>query len=165
MTCACDEQAKCRYGGLACQGGREQRRPGCTDDHLSFHPRYFETEIVEICRIIHDCGAQVYYGRCKHECAGGLDEPPGYRRRRLPSELAQDLCFTSWRWWSGVGPICVAEHLVPFLPDIRCFSNPVNTVSAAPFGSAGILPITYGYIRMMGTEGLTRATKNRYSQR
>ena len=59
----------------------------------------------------------------------------------------------------GVGPICVAEHLVPFLPGHGLFGNSQNEVSAAPFGSAGILPITYGYIRMMGAEGLTMATK------
>lgn len=59
----------------------------------------------------------------------------------------------------GVGPICVAEHLVPFLPGHGIFGNAQNQVSSAPFGSAGILPITYGYIRMMGTEGLTMATK------
>ena len=56
-------------------------------------------------------------------------------------------------------PICVAEHLVPFLPGHGIFGNSQNQVSAAPFGSAGILPITYGYIRMMGAEGLTQATK------
>lgn len=59
----------------------------------------------------------------------------------------------------GVGPICVAKHLVPFLPGHDLFGNSTNAVSSAPFGSAGILPITYGYIRMMGAEGLTRATK------
>ena len=59
----------------------------------------------------------------------------------------------------GVGPVCVKQHLVPFLPGHPLFGNAANEVSAAPFGSAGILPIAYGYIRMMGTEGLTRATK------
>ena len=59
----------------------------------------------------------------------------------------------------GVGPICVAEHLVPFLPGHGIFGNSQNQVSAAPFGSAGILPITYGYIRMMGAEGLKQATE------
>ena len=59
----------------------------------------------------------------------------------------------------GVGPVCVAEHLVPFLPGHPLFGNSKNTVAAAPYGSAGILPITYGYICMMGTEGLTNATK------
>ena len=59
----------------------------------------------------------------------------------------------------GVGPICVASHLVPFLPGHGLFGNDTNEVASAPWGSAGILPITYGYIRMMGTEGLTRATK------
>ncbi|MDY5813750.1 MAG: glycine dehydrogenase (aminomethyl-transferring), partial [Bacteroides sp.] len=59
----------------------------------------------------------------------------------------------------GVGPICVAAHLVPFLPGHTHFGNSTNQVSSAPFGSAGVLPITYGYIRMMGSKGLTRATK------
>ena len=59
----------------------------------------------------------------------------------------------------GVGPVCVAEHLVPFLPSHPIWGSNLNTVSAAPFGSAGILAITYGYISMMGTEGLTQATK------
>jgi glycine dehydrogenase len=59
----------------------------------------------------------------------------------------------------GVGPVCVAEHLVPFLPKHSSWGNSSNQVSAAPYGSAGILPITYGYICMMGAEGLERATR------
>lgn len=59
----------------------------------------------------------------------------------------------------GVGPICVSEHLVPFLPGHVSLGNPTNEVSAAPYGSAGILPITYGYICMMGAEGLKKATQ------
>ena len=58
----------------------------------------------------------------------------------------------------GVGPICVAKHLVPFLPEHPFFGSSQNTVSSAPYGSAGVLPITYGYIRMMGIEGLKQAT-------
>ena len=59
----------------------------------------------------------------------------------------------------GVGPICVAKHLIPHLPGHTSFSHSDNQVSGAPYGSAGILPITYGYIRMMGIDGLTQATK------
>ena len=60
----------------------------------------------------------------------------------------------------GVGPICVAEHLVPFLPQHPVlWGSDLNTVSAAPYGSAGILPITYAYIRLLGTEGLETVTK------
>ena len=95
----------------------------------------------------------------------GLTEPRSYRCRRLPSEPAQDLASPHGGGGPGVGPICVAEHLVPFLPGHPLFGNPVNTVSAAPFGSAGILPITYGYIRMMGTEAIDTCYQNRYSQR
>ena len=53
----------------------------------------------------------------------------------------------------GVGPVCVAAHLVPFLPGHQVWGNSANQVSSAPYGSAGILPITYGYICMMGAEG------------
>jgi glycine dehydrogenase len=60
----------------------------------------------------------------------------------------------------GVGPICVAEHLAPFLPSHPvAFGSCINTVSAAPYGSAGILPIAYAYIRMLGAAGLTQSTQ------
>ena len=60
----------------------------------------------------------------------------------------------------GVGPICAREHLVPFLPHHPLLDgSDLDTVSSAPFGSAGLLPITYGYIRMMGSKGLTKATE------
>jgi glycine dehydrogenase len=85
-----------------------------------------------------------------------------------PATIGADLChlnlhktFSSPHGGGGpgVGPVCVSEHLLPFLPGHSTFDKSDNEVASAPYGSAGILPIAYGYISMMGTEGLTFATK------
>ena len=119
----------------------------------------FENDIVEICQIIHQCGAQVYMDGANMNAQVGLTNP---------STIGADLCHLNLHktfasphggGGPGVGPVCVSKHLIPFLPGHALFGNETNEVSAAPFGSAGILPITYGYICMMGTEGLERATK------
>ncbi len=119
----------------------------------------FETYIREMCRVIHEAGAQVYMDGANMNAQVGLTNP-GY--------IGADVCHLNLHktfasphggGGPGVGPVCVAEHLVPFLPGHPFWGNPANTVAAAPYGSAGILPITYGYIRMMGAEGLTRATR------
>ena len=119
----------------------------------------FESRIREIVDAVHDAGGQVYMDGANMNAQVGLTNP-GY--------IGADVCHLNLHktfasphggGGPGVGPICVAEHLVPFLPGHKLFGNAANQVSGAPFGSAGILPITYGYIRMMGMEGLTRATK------
>ena len=119
----------------------------------------FETEIVEICQIIHACGAQVYMDGANMNAQVGLTNPGFIGADVCHLNLHKTFASPHGGGGPGVGPICVAEHLVPFLPGHKLFGNAANQVSGAPFGSAGILPITYGYIRMMGTEGLTRATK------
>ena len=119
----------------------------------------FETEIVEICHIIHACGAQVYMDGANMNAQVGLTNPGFIGADVCHLNLHKTFASPHGGGGPGVGPICVAEHLVPFLPGHKLFGNAANQVSGAPFGSAGILPITYGYIRMMGTEGLTRATK------
>ena len=103
----------------------------------------FETEIVEICRIIHDCGAQVYMDGANMNAQVGLTNPGVIGADVCHLNLHKTFASPHGGGGPGVGPICVAEHLVPFLPGHPLFGNPVNTVSAAPFGSAGILPITY----------------------
>ncbi len=120
----------------------------------------FEADIKEMCEIVHACGGQLYMDGANMNAQVGLTNP---------STIGADVChlnlhktFSSPHGGGGpgVGPICVAEHLVPFLPQHPVlFGSDLNTVAAAPYGSAGILPITYGYIRMLGTEGLTMATK------
>ena len=119
----------------------------------------FEVEIKEICDIIHACGAQVYMDGANMNAQVGITNPGTIGADVCHLNLHKTFSSPHGGGGPGVGPVCVKQHLVPFLPGHPLFGNASNEVSAAPFGSAGILPIAYGYIRMMGTEGLTRATK------
>lgn len=159
ITCSCDEQGNVDLADLKAKAeANKDELAALMITYPSTHG-IFETEIVEICRIIHAYGAQVYMDGANMNAQVGLTNP-GY--------IGADVCHLNLHktfasphggGGPGVGPICVAEHLTPFLPGHQLFGNSQNEVSSAPFGSAGILPVTYGYIRMMGTEGLTRATK------
>ena len=104
----------------------------------------FETEIVEICHIIHACGAQVYMDGANMNAQVGLTNPGFIGADVCHLNLHKTFASPHGGGGPGVGPICVAEHLVPFLPGHKLFGNAANQVSGAPFGSAGILPITYG---------------------
>ena len=159
VTCACDEHGNVDMNDL------RQKAEENKDDLAALMITYpsthgiFETEIVEICKIIHSCGAQVYMDGANMNAQVGLTNPGFIGADVCHLNLHKTFASPHGGGGPGVGPICVAKHLVPFLPGHNLFGNAANEVSAAPFGSAGILPITYGYIRMMGTEGLTRATK------
>ena len=119
----------------------------------------FESRIREIVDAVHDAGGQVYMDGANMNAQVGLTNPGFIGADVCHLNLHKTFASPHGGGGPGVGPICVAGHLVPFLPGHELFGNTANQVSGAPFGSAGILPITYGYIRMMGTEGLTRATK------
>ena len=159
VTCACDNHGNVDMDDLRAKAEANK------DDLAALMITYpsthgiFETEIVEICRIIHACGAQVYMDGANMNAQVGLTNPGFIGADVCHLNLHKTFASPHGGGGPGVGPICVAPHLVPFLPGHALFGNSTNEVAAAPFGSAGILPITYGYIRMMGTEGLTRATK------
>ncbi len=119
----------------------------------------FETEIMEICEIIHSYGAQVYMDGANMNGQVALTNPATIGADLCHLNLHKTFTIPHGGGGPGVGPVCVAQHLVPFLPKHIHFGDATNQVSAAPFGSAGILPITYGYITMMGEEGLKRATQ------
>ena len=120
----------------------------------------FEADIKEMCEIVHACGGQLYMDGANMNAQVGLTNPGTIGADVCHLNLHKTFSSPHGGGGPGVGPICVAEHLVPFLPQHPVlFGSDLNTVAAAPYGSAGILPITYGYIRMLGTEGLTMATK------
>lgn len=120
----------------------------------------FEADIKEMCEIVHTCGGQLYMDGANMNAQVGLTNPGTIGADVCHLNLHKTFSSPHGGGGPGVGPICVAEHLVPFLPQHPVlFGSDLNTVSAAPYGSAGILPITYGYIRMLGAEGLTMATK------
>ena len=159
VTCACDEQGNVDMGDLRAKA--EENKEALAALMITYPSTHgiFETEIKEICEIIHACGAQVYMDGANMNAQVGLTNPGFIGADVCHLNLHKTFASPHGGGGPGVGPICVAEHLVPFLPRHSIFGSTQNQVSAAPFGSAGILPITYGYIRMMGTEGLTQATK------
>ena len=119
----------------------------------------FEKEIREMCRIVHECGGQIYMDGANMNAQVGLTNPGTIGADVCHLNLHKTFSSPHGGGGPGVGPICVAEHLIPFLPGHVFCGDETNEVSAAPFGSAGILPITYAYIRLLGAEGLTNATK------
>ncbi len=127
----------------------------------------FETTIREICEIVHSHGGQVYMDGANMNAQVGLCRPGDIGADVCHLNLHKTFCIPHGGGGPGMGPIGVALHLLEFLPAHPKISNqkseisnpPVGPVSAAPFGSASILTISWMYIRMMGGRGLTEATK------
>lgn len=122
----------------------------------------FEQGIREICSIVHEYGGQVYMDGANMNAQVGLCRPGEFGVDVLHLNLHKTFCIPHGGGGPGVGPIAVAEHLKDSLPG-HCFAleslEQVGPVSAAPWGSASILPISWMYIGMMGTHGLKRATQ------
>jgi glycine dehydrogenase len=119
----------------------------------------FEEGIREICSIIHDNGGQVYIDGANMNAMVGLCAPGKFGGDVSHLNLHKTFCIPHGGGGPGVGPIGVKSHLTPFLPGHGHMARKEGAVSAAPFGSASILPITWMYIRMMGGEGLKRASQ------
>jgi glycine dehydrogenase len=123
----------------------------------------FEEEIRAICEIVHANGGQVYLDGANMNAQVGLCRPGDYGADVCHLNLHKTFCIPHGGGGPGMGPICVGEHLAPFLPGhpvIRMGgSDGIGAVAAAPWGSASILTISWAYIAMMGAAGLTRATE------
>ena len=123
----------------------------------------FEESIIEICETIHTHGGQVYMDGANMNAQVGLTSPASIGADVCHLNLHKTFCIPHGGGGPGVGPIGVAKHLVPFLPNHSVidlgYEGKSSAVSAAPWGSASILPISYAYVSMMGGEGLTNATK------
>jgi glycine dehydrogenase len=128
---------------------------GCMITYPSTHG-IFESTIKEMCDVIHAFGGKVYMDGANMNAQVGLTNPGTIGADVCHLNLHKTFAIPHGGGGPGVGPICVTEALKPFLPSTN-FGN--NTVAGAPYGSAGVLPITYGYIRMLGEEGLTASTK------
>lgn len=124
----------------------------------------FEEQIIRICDAVHAAGGQVYMDGANMNAQVGLTAPGRIGADVCHLNLHKTFCIPHGGGGPGVGPIGVAAHLVPHLPNhpLVAEAGPATSygpVSAAPFGSASILPISYAYIRMMGGAALTRATQ------
>ncbi len=123
----------------------------------------FEEAIKEICAIIHDCGGQVYMDGANLNAQVGLCRPAEIGADVCHLNLHKTFCIPHGGGGPGMGPIGVVAHLAPFLPKHSVVgtggAEGIGAVSAAPWGSPGILPISWVYIALMGSAGLTEATK------
>jgi len=124
----------------------------------------FEAGLQKICNIVHTYGGQVYIDGANMNALVGTAAPGHFGGDVSHLNLHKTFCIPHGGGGPGVGPVAVAKHLAPFLPNARASGyirgeSGISAVSAAPFGSAGILPISWMYIVMMGGTGLTYATE------
>jgi glycine dehydrogenase len=115
----------------------------------------FEETIGEVCSLVHEAGGQVYVDGANLNALVGLARPGKFGADVSHLNLHKTFCIPHGGGGPGVGPVAARAHLAPFLPE----ANEGGPVAAAPFGSAGILPISWAYIKMMGADGLRRATQ------
>jgi len=124
----------------------------------------FEEDVREICQVVHEHGGQVYLDGANLNALVGIAAPGKFGADVSHLNLHKTFCIPHGGGGPGVGPICVGQHLAPFLPghsivDMDGPSAGNQAIAAAPWGSASILPISWAYIRMMGREGLKKATQ------
>ncbi|MCX3062266.1 aminomethyl-transferring glycine dehydrogenase [Streptomyces beihaiensis] len=124
----------------------------------------FEEHVADICAQVHDAGGQVYVDGANLNALVGLAKPGRFGGDVSHLNLHKTFCIPHGGGGPGVGPVGVRAHLAPYLPNhpLQPAAGPetgVGPVSAAPWGSAGILPISWAYVRLMGGEGLKRATQ------
>ena len=124
----------------------------------------FEDTISELCELVHDAGGQVYIDGANLNALVGVAQPGKFGGDASHLNLHKTFTIPHGGGGPGVGPVCVRSHLTPYLPNHPLVPEAgpetgVGPVSGAPYGSAGILPISWAYVRLMGGAGLTRATQ------
>ncbi|MGW1199405.1 aminomethyl-transferring glycine dehydrogenase [Streptomyces sp. NPDC002536] len=124
----------------------------------------FEEHVADICAAVHEAGGQVYVDGANLNALVGLARPGEFGGDVSHLNLHKTFCIPHGGGGPGVGPVAVRAHLAPYLPNhpLQPAAGPatgVGPISAAPWGSAGILPISWAYVRLMGAEGLKRATQ------
>jgi len=163
VAVACDAQGNIDVADLRAKTAAHAANLACLMVTYPSTHGVFEGTIREICGIIHDAGGQVYMDGANMNAQVGLTSPGFIGADVCHLNLHKTFCIPHGGGGPGMGPIGVAEHLVDFLPDHPVVplggEDPIGPVSAAPWGSASILPISWVYIACMGAAGLTEATK------
>ncbi|CAD5968888.1 Glycine dehydrogenase (decarboxylating) [Planktothrix agardhii] len=162
VSVACDDQGNININDL--QAKAEKYHENLAALMITYPSTHgvFETGIEDICNIIHSNGGQVYMDGANMNAQVGLCRPGDFGADVCHLNLHKTFCIPHGGGGPGMGPIGVASHLVPFLPGHGVVDIPgsqTGAVSAAPWGSASILVISWMYIAMMGPKGLTEATK------
>jgi glycine dehydrogenase len=163
VAVACDAGGNVDLGDLRAKAGQHRDRLAALMVTYPSTHGVFEEGIREICEIVHEHGGQVYLDGANMNAQVGLCRPGDYGADVCHLNLHKTFCIPHGGGGPGMGPICVASHLAPFLPGHPVIpaggDAGIGPVSAAPWGSASILPISWSYIALMGSAGLTRATE------
>jgi glycine dehydrogenase len=163
IVVACDEHGNVDVGDLKAKIAQHADKLAALMVTYPSTHGVFEASIKEICALVHASGGQVYMDGANMNAQVGLTAPGYIGADVCHLNLHKTFCIPHGGGGPGVGPICVAAHLAPYLPSHSIVAMGGEAadgqVSAAPWGSASILPISYAYIAMMGGEGLTEATR------
>jgi glycine dehydrogenase len=160
VAVACDERGNVELEDLRRKAEEHRDSLGALMITYPSTHGVFEEAVPEICRIVHAAGGQVYMDGANLNAQVGLTSPARIGADVCHLNLHKTFCIPHGGGGPGMGPIAVAAHLAPFLPGHPVTGLPgAGPVSAAPFGSAGILPISWAYIALMGAAGLKRASE------
>ncbi|MFC7572364.1 glycine dehydrogenase [Klenkia terrae] len=162
VVVACDDQGNVDVADLRAKVSQHADRLAALMITYPSTHGVFETAVGDICAAVHDAGGQVYVDGANLNALVGLARPGRFGSDVSHLNLHKTFCIPHGGGGPGVGPIGVREHLVPFLPGHPLVETGGTgpAVAGAPFGSAGILPISWAYLRLMGPDGLTRATEH-----
>ena len=160
---ACDQQGNIDLVDLQAKAEQHQDTLGALMVTYPSTHGVFEETIQQVCNIVHEHGGQVYMDGANMNAMVGLCRPGDIGADVCHLNLHKTFCIPHGGGGPGMGPIGVAEHLAPFLPG-HPIQNPggkqaIGPIAAAPYGSPSILPISWAYIRLMGGDGLTKATQ------
>ena len=163
VVVACDEKGNINVDDLREKANQHRDNLSCLMVTYPSTHGVFERRIREIVNIIHEAGGQVYMDGANMNAQVAITNPGFIGADVCHLNLHKTFAIPHGGGGPGVGPICVAKHLAQFLPShsmVKTGGNkPINSVAAAPFGSASVVPITYGYIKMLGAAGLKKVTE------
>lgn len=163
VTVACDAQGNVDMADLQAKCSQHAERLACVMITYPSTHGVFETQVRQLCDTVHRHGGRVYVDGANMNALTGLAAPGQFGGDVSHLNLHKTFCIPHGGGGPGVGPVCVAADLAPFLPGHASAGQPragaVGAISAAPYGNAAVLPISWMYIRMIGADGLTRATQ------
>jgi glycine dehydrogenase len=163
VVVACDDKGNVDLADLKAKAQEHQAALSCLMITYPSTHGVFETSVREICDVVHGAGGQVYMDGANMNAQVGLTRPGDFGPDVCHLNLHKTFCIPHGGGGPGMGPICVAAHLAPFLPGHPVIKTggrkAIGAISAAPWGSASILTIPWTYIAMMGPQGLKRATE------
>ena len=162
VVTGCDENGNVDLADLQAKCEQHSANLACVMITYPSTHGVFETQVKELCALVHKHGGRVYVDGANMNALVGVAAPGEFGGDVSHLNLHKTFCIPHGGGGPGVGPVCVVEDLVPFLPGHKSGGIPervVGAVSAAPLGNAAVLPISWMYCRMMGADGLKQATE------